>query len=142
MPPRSGLLEVSEDDVKMAILSFPAGFSCGPDGIRPQHLKDLIQCQEAGPNLHLALTLFTNTVLEVRCPCGIVAIFFGGRLIALTKKSDGLRPVVVGLTLRRLVSKRASVFGIAQSSSYLVLCSSVLSSGVEWKRQGTLLDDS
>ena len=117
-PPRSGFLEVSEDDVRKAISSFPAGSSGGPDGIRPQHIKDLIQCQEAGADLLSALTLFTNTVLEGRCPPDIATIFFGGRLIALTKKSGGLRPIVVGMTLRRLASKCASAFGIAQSSSY------------------------
>jgi len=30
---------------------------------------------------------------------------FGGRLIALSKKTGGIRPIVVGFTLRRLVSK-------------------------------------
>jgi len=34
--------------------------------------------------------------------------FFGGRLIALEKKAGGLRPIVIGLTLRRLVSKCAN----------------------------------
>ena len=80
--------------------------------------KDLIQCQEASPNLLSALTLFTNTVLEGRCPSDVATIFLGGRLIALTKKSGGLRPIVVGLTFRCLASKCASVFGITQSSYF------------------------
>ena len=96
-------------------------------------------------NKMVVIIIIINTVLEGRCPSDIATIFLGGRLtrlIALTKKSGGLRPIVVGLTLRRLASKCASVFGIAQSSSYLVLCSSVLASRVEWKQWCTLLDDS
>ena len=41
-------LSVEEMDVRKAILSFSAGSSCGPDGIRLQHLKDLVQCREGG----------------------------------------------------------------------------------------------
>ena len=35
-------LSVGEPDVRKGIMSFPAGSSAGPDGLRPQHLKDLI----------------------------------------------------------------------------------------------------
>ena len=30
------------NDVRAAILSFPHGSAAGPDGLRPQHLKDLL----------------------------------------------------------------------------------------------------
>ena len=53
-------LSVGEPDVCKAIMSFPAGSSAGPDGLRPQHLKDLINCQERGPELLTALTGFVN----------------------------------------------------------------------------------
>ena len=36
-------VQVIESDVRKAVLSFPAGSSGGPDGFRPQHLKDLMQ---------------------------------------------------------------------------------------------------
>ena len=35
-------IQVSEDQVAKAILSFPCGSAGGPDGLRPQHLKDII----------------------------------------------------------------------------------------------------
>ena len=38
-------------------------------------------------------------------------VFFGGRLIALSKKDGGTRPIVVGCTLRRLAAKCACSFG-------------------------------
>ena len=59
-----------------------------------------------------AITAFVNKVLSGRCPSAIAPIFFGGRLIALNKKSGGInRPIAIGFTLRRLVSKSASFFG-------------------------------
>ena len=41
-PDQPSTLEVSPSDVISAIQSFPAGSAGGPDGLRPQHLKDLI----------------------------------------------------------------------------------------------------
>jgi len=41
----------TDDDVLKAIRSFPAGSSGGPDGIRPQHLLDLVTCLEGGSEL-------------------------------------------------------------------------------------------
>jgi len=51
-------LSVSEAEVRSAVLSFPAGSSGGPDGIRPQHLKDLLSI----PCLHdvVQLMLFRS----------------------------------------------------------------------------------
>ena len=62
------VLSVSEVEVRHAVLSFPAGSSGGPDGMRPQHLKDLVLCQESGVDFLTALTGFTNTVLAGLCP--------------------------------------------------------------------------
>jgi len=111
-------LTVSEIEVQKAIASFPAGSSAGPDGFRPQHLKDLVNCNEAGADLLTAVTAFVNLVLAGRCPDEVAPIFFGGRLIALNKKSGGIRPIVIGLTLRRLVSKCANTVGISRLQTF------------------------
>ena len=111
-PQRDTALTVSEEDVRRAVFSFPAGSSGGPDGMRPQHLKDLLSCRDSGSDLLPALTSFTNTVMTGACPTDIIPIFFGGRLLALNKKSGGIRPIAVGLTLRRLASKCANSFGV------------------------------
>ena len=42
---------MDEDDVRNAVLLFPAGSAGGPDGLRPQHLRDMVVCKEAGPEL-------------------------------------------------------------------------------------------
>ena len=114
---------VEEAGVRKVVMSFPAGSSGGPDGIRPQHLKDLVCCREAGSDLLIALTAFVNMILAGRCPKEVAPTFFGGRLIALNKKCGGIRPIVIGLAFRRLVSKCANAFGVAHLEEYLVLVS-------------------
>ena len=48
LPNHDSHLSVVESDVRKAAMSFPAGSSGGPDGFRPQHLKDLLSSREAG----------------------------------------------------------------------------------------------
>ena len=86
---------MDEDDVRKAVLSFPAGSAGGPDGLRPQNLRDMVLCKEAGPELITALTGFINLVLAGLCPTGVAPVLFGGRLLAL-KKSGGVRPIAIG----------------------------------------------
>jgi len=109
---------VDESEVRRAILSFPAGSAGGPDGLRPQHIRDMLMCQEAGAEFLSALTDFVNLVLAGRCPADAVPVFFGGRLMALNKKTGGIRPIAVGFTLRRLTSKCANTFGIKRLSPF------------------------
>ena len=45
-------------------------------------------------------------------------VFFGGRLLALNKKSGGVRPIAVGFTFRRLSSKCADAFGVSHLKSF------------------------
>ena len=105
-------VQVLETDVIKAIQSFPAGSSADPDGIRPQHLLDLITCTEKGPALVTAITALTSLLLNGRCPRDIAVLLFGGRLIALQKKSGGVRPIAIGYTWRRLAAKCANRFAL------------------------------
>ena len=57
-------------------------------------------------------------VLAGSCPTDVAPIFFGGRLLALNKKSGGIRPIAIGFTLRRLVAKCASNVGSMKMRSY------------------------
>ena len=111
-------LIVGESDVLNAVRSFPAGSSGGPDGFRPQHLVDLVNCPEASSELISALTAFVNLVLSGHCHPAITPVLFGGRLIALNKKSGGIRPIAVGFTLRRLIAKCASRFAAQKLEGY------------------------
>jgi len=57
-------------------------------------------------------------VLAGRCPLNVAPVFIGRRLLAFNKQSGGVRPIVIGFTLRRLASKCANSFGTNQLRSY------------------------
>ena len=94
--------------VVRAIRSFPNGSAGGPDLLRPQHLKDILQVA-GGESSAFAQSLasFCALVMEGRVPDVVRPFFFGATLVALEKKSGGVRPIAVGCTLRRLVAKIA-----------------------------------
>ena len=103
-------IAVSEGEVASVIRSFPCGSAGGPDGLRPQHLKDLLNHtngQVSSPFLS-ALAAFASLVLEGRMPPSVRPFFFGATLTALKKgDSHGVRPIAVGCTLHCLITKIA-----------------------------------
>ena len=98
---------VSPGDVTKAIFSFPTSSAGGPDGLRPQHLKDLViyTQSEGSDSLIESLTNFVNFVIGGDVPVGARPFFFGATLTALNKKDGGVRPIAVGCSLRRLAAK-------------------------------------
>ena len=120
LPPHPAVdpLQVSEDVVRDAIRSFPAGSAGGPDGFRPQHMTDLINNQESGRVLLTGVTAFVNCLLRCHCPIEVRKIIFGGKLLALNKKDGGIRPIAVGYYWRRLAAKCATSFAVINSVNY------------------------
>lgn len=106
-------IQVTEDDIANAIRSFPSGSSAGPDGLSPQHLRDMVACSQGGQQLKTAITAFVNLLLNGKCPPAITTVLFGGRLIALQKKSGGVRPIAIGYTWRRLAAKCANACALS-----------------------------
>ena len=100
--------QADEAEMLKAIRSFPNGSGGGLDGFKPQHPKDLISgmSREHETSLLQSLTLFVNLVFEGGVSVKIRPIFFGASLCAL-RKDGGVRPIAIGNTLRRLVSKIA-----------------------------------
>ena len=103
-------IRMSAEEVGRAIRSFPSTSAAGPDGLRPQHLKDMIgyAAGEGGHLLLKALTEFINFTLEGKVAPLARHFFFGASLTALTKTDGGVRPIAVGCTLRRVAAKCAS----------------------------------
>ena len=101
--------QVSAEEVAKAISSFPCGSSGGPDGLRPQHLKDMTgSSAEGGGQLLLqSLTSFINFILSGKVTHSVHHFFFGATLIVLNKKHGSARPIDVGCTLRHLAAKCA-----------------------------------
>ena len=95
---------VTPEMVVSAIRSFPAGSSGGPDGLLPQHLKDLLNPPSGvtAPFLS-ALSSFVSHVLNGNTPTALRHVFFGARLVALTQRDSP----AVGSTLSALLLKLA-----------------------------------
>ena len=83
----AGPLVVDGGAVRKAVTSFPAGSSGGIDGLRPQHLKDMVarSVGEPGNRLLNALTGLCNLCFKGNVPANICPIFFGASLCALSK---------------------------------------------------------
>ena len=105
----SASLVLSMEDLGKAIAASPAGGAPGPDGLRTTHLKQICGPAAAGERdlAMTALLSFCNLVLAGRVPSTIRLHFFGARLLAFRKKDGGLRPISVGLVIKRLISRAA-----------------------------------
>ena len=105
---------MSSSDVIHAVFSFPTGSVGGPDGLRPQHLYDLVTytLSEGSDRLLDSLTEFVNLVICGKVPVNTHPFFFGATLTGLGKKGGGVRPIAVGCSLHRMAAKRlcTSVF--------------------------------
>ncbi len=106
-PSTTPALFVEPKEVAKAVASFPPGSGGGPDGLRPQHLKDLTteKTGAAGACLLEALTDVINHILAGKVPEGIPPFLYGASLVALEKKDGGVRPIAIGSTFRRLLGK-------------------------------------
>jgi len=89
-PTVDSALQVVESDVRKAVLSFPAGSSGGPDGFRPQQLKDLVQCRESGADFLSALTAFVNRLQSYLVAArGIWLLFSLAAVFSLLTRNRG-----------------------------------------------------
>ena len=100
-------LQVSLSAVRSAIQSFPNGSAAGPDGLQPQHLKDLLVGATYDSQLLVAITKLTNLLLEGKTPSSVQGSLLGANLLATRKNSGGIRPIAVGYVCRRLTAKVA-----------------------------------
>ena len=103
----TNLEEVLAQEIKSAVFSFKAGSAGGLDGLRPQHIKDLIS-EELGcfaSNLISSLAKISSLMLQGTIPRKVTPVLYGAFLCALNKKDGGIRPIAVGCTLRRITSK-------------------------------------
>ncbi|CAG9136919.1 unnamed protein product [Plutella xylostella] len=116
----SPFLSVTVSDVADAVDSFYSGSAAGLDGLRPQHLKELISVS-AGDNGHKlleSLNRLCNFLLKGMLNLEVCPYLYGASLCALSKSDGGIRPIAVGSVFRRLVAK---VGGRAVKSEMSVL---------------------
>ena len=116
---QDGSFDFSADQVHAALSSFPPGSGAGPSGPKPSHLKELLNCSER-PRLLDALVSLSGDIASGGFPSESMSLFTAARLIALPKKSGGLRPIAVGDTLRRLAAKCLLGVVIPSASTFLL----------------------
>jgi len=73
--PRFEALQVSKEDIIRALRTFPLVSSSGPDGVTPQHLRDLL-VGATDNSLHQALIDFVNLTLTGAFNAEVNSIFF------------------------------------------------------------------
>jgi hypothetical protein len=95
------------ETVQNAISQFDRGSAPGGSGLRTSHLQDMLRSssEQARAALLLELTGFVNHSFHGHLPELLFPWFFGAPLTAFAKCGGGVKPLVVGETLRRLTSK-------------------------------------
>ena len=103
------------------ILSFPKGTSCGRDGLRAQHLVDILggAASAVADDLLVSITGVVNLFLSGLCPSQLGESIASAPLTPLVKAGGGIRPIAVGTVWRRLVSKVASSSVGSSMTNYL-----------------------
>ena len=89
--------------------SFNKGSAGEPDGLLPQHLMDMTGealGQPAEALLNVLVNFYNLIVYPGEISTQILPTFYGANLLALDKPGGGIRPIAVGLTLRRLSEKQ------------------------------------
>ena len=100
----------TEELTSMVLDDFNAGVAPGPDGLRAEHIRQLIEQKNCDRRSHFtkSLALYLNSVLVGKLSPIESAIFASARLIALQKDDKGgIRPIAIGSHLRRLATKFA-----------------------------------
>ena len=90
------------EELVEALRSFPKGSSGGLGGLMPDHLV------AKGPMFAQALTslaTLTSAFAWNRLPPTVSALIAGEKLVLLSKKQGGIRPVAVGELLRCIAGK-------------------------------------
>ena len=101
-------LSVGRQELRKGITRFNPGSSGGQDCLLPQHLKDLTEESMgtiATDLLDALCRLLNEIVLPGSIPAPICPVFYGAKLFALSKPDGDVRPIAVGITLRRIVAK-------------------------------------
>ena len=102
-------LSFTSTQVVKAALKFNKGSAGGPSGLRPEHLRVVLQFSNARrDSAAVSLTRMLNNMMAGKVPPVVAPYLCGARLHAGLKKDGGLRPIAVGELLRRLASKCAA----------------------------------
>ena len=114
-------IRISASQVKKAIKSFKKGTAPGPDGMRPEHLKEALAAvaQNRSSRFQSVLAALVNLLASGGVPEEVAPYLGGANMFAAKKKDGGYRPIAVGNTIRRLVSKCIAYAVAARAAAFL-----------------------
>jgi len=94
-------------EVVAAVESFPKATSPGGSGASATHLLELLRvpCTQEKTGLAAVLTAVVNRLAQGKVPKEMAQWIAAAPVTPLVKRDNGVRPIAVGETLRRLVGK-------------------------------------
>lgn len=103
-------IEIScqEVNIDKTLGTFPNGTAPGPDGLRVQHLLDILRLNTAksAQDPRGAMHKFVHLVINGKALDYVGQFFSSARLIPIEKKdTDAVRPIAIGCVWRRLIAK-------------------------------------
>jgi hypothetical protein len=117
-PPAQAPYCAQVEEVLAAVKTFPPGTAGGRDGLTPLHIKHALSV--GGSDLLLdSLLGVVNRALAGDIPPPLRSYWASAPIAPLLKPKEGIPPIAVGLTLRRLVSKIAVAAVLPAVSEYL-----------------------
>jgi hypothetical protein len=112
---------ITPQQASSALSSFQTGTAPGPSSMRASHFKNAIF--DAAPARREqclnTMTQVLNLLAAGKVPKEVAPFICGANLFAAHKKDGGHRPIAVGETLRRWVSKCLATAAIAETAPYL-----------------------
>ena len=106
---RSGqVVDLNEKRFSKNLRSFRRGAAAGPSGMTAEHLRPLLNATRI---LHL-LFRASESLAAAQVPQSTVDVLKLGRITALQKARGGVRGIVAGDILRRLVSRTMAQLGL------------------------------
>ena len=105
--PPTAPFSLNPKQLEQLIKSFPRGTAPGPDGLRAQHLRDILRVPsgDVQSNPRAAIIRLVTFLAEGKANESVARHLAGARLIPLEKKDGGVRPIAIGCVWRRLVAK-------------------------------------
>lgn len=106
-PPLPATRHFKADEVYEAVAASCSTSAGGSTGLTFMHLKDMLSVDSLITKQSLAwhLAILTTFMAQEKMPPQIMRWFAGAPLTPLKKPDDGVRPIAVGETLRRLTAK-------------------------------------
>ena len=104
-------LPFTDEQIRMAvsdaIKSFPAMSAAGPSGLKPSHLRDMLNSPVVAVRERFVglLSRLVKAAVTGSLPLDVAPSLMAGNLLPFAKPAGGVRPIAVGETLRRLISK-------------------------------------